>query len=276
MRLGVLRMGPFQAEVPGLEEIGAAAFTRLVVGVGEAEGAVELVVHPVPGVDVHAPRAERIQVTGQGEVEIVADDEIHAHIPEIETAGILFAEGRHQESRRPLRFLRDEAEGDADGEGDVFEGRPGGPEDRLLGRPGNDLRIIKVQVIMRVFQVADGIHAVHDADRPVGRHVDVLALQDAVILLRDHVLDDGLLVVEIVPELLHLVGLPVLGHLRPALPVLRHRIERAFRIDDAGVHVVFHVVGGQFHVLVTDRDITIIIYDALSVREDFDDRILGR
>ena len=55
MSLGILRVGPSQAEVPGLEEVGAAPFSGLVVGHVEREVSVGLVVHLVPGIHVHRP-----------------------------------------------------------------------------------------------------------------------------------------------------------------------------------------------------------------------------
>ena len=45
MGLGILRVGPPEAEVTGLHEVCAALFTRLVIGIGEGYLAVELVVY---------------------------------------------------------------------------------------------------------------------------------------------------------------------------------------------------------------------------------------
>ena len=55
MGLGILGVRPSKAEVTGLDEIRAALFTGLVVGVGEGDGSVELVIDLVSGVQVHGP-----------------------------------------------------------------------------------------------------------------------------------------------------------------------------------------------------------------------------
>ena len=179
MRLGILRVGPPEAEVLGLAEIRTALFTRLVVGVGEGEAAVELVVHLVPGVDIHAIGTQGEIAAGQGEVEIVAQDEVHTGVLDEESAGDLLAEGRHQQTRGPGGLGRDETEGESDGDRDIGDHRISRSEDRLLGGLRHDLRHGQFHVIVRVLQVADRVHAFLHVHRLVRHHLDLLALQEA-------------------------------------------------------------------------------------------------
>ena len=55
MSLGILRMGPSEAEVLGLDKVRAAFFSRLVVGKAEGQCAVELVIDFIAGVHVYRP-----------------------------------------------------------------------------------------------------------------------------------------------------------------------------------------------------------------------------
>ena len=55
MGLGILGVRPSEAEVTGLDEVRAALLTGLVIGVGEGDGSVELVIDLVSGVKVYGP-----------------------------------------------------------------------------------------------------------------------------------------------------------------------------------------------------------------------------
>ncbi len=205
MRLRILRMGPLEAEVRALLEIGATFLAGLVIGVGEGEVAVELVVHLVPGIDVDGIGSQGIVAAGQGQVEIVSQDEVHARVSDEKAAGDLLTESRHQQAGGARGLGRDEAEWQADGEGNVGNHGIGRAEDGFLGGLGDHLRHRHPHIIMRMFQVAHGVHAVPEVDGLVRHHFNLLALQETFRLLGDHVRDAGLLGVEIIVELLHLV-----------------------------------------------------------------------
>ena len=100
-------------------------------------------------------------------------------------------------------------------------------------------------------------------------------MQYAVVLGGDHVGDPGLAGIEIVPDLLHVVGLVALGHHGPSHPFRGRRVVDAFREHGSGLHVVFHVLRLQLHVLIFDAYVTIIIYESLSVAEILDDGVSG-
>ena len=127
-----------------------------------------------------------------------------------------------------------------------------------------------------MFGVAHGILALGDVDRIVVHHLYVAAPQYALVLAGDHVADPRLAGVEVVAQLMHVVGLVPLGHLRPAYPLALEAVVSAPGIDRPGLHVVLHVVGRELHVLVLDRHVAVIVYLALSVAEDLDHGIPGR
>ena len=55
MRLGVLGMGPFESEVPCLEEISASALAGLVVGKVHRKTTVAFVIYFISGIHIHGP-----------------------------------------------------------------------------------------------------------------------------------------------------------------------------------------------------------------------------
>ena len=125
---------------------------------------------------------------------------------------------------------------------------------------------------MRLFAVADCVAAVLDVDRSVRHHLDGLSVQDTVLLLCHHILDAGLHCLEVVADLLHLVGSLALSH-------FRHTCDHSRRVfcttceKSLGLQVVLHIVGSQFHITVSDGHVTIVIYHLLSACEIFDDGV---
>ena len=275
MRLGILRVRPFDAEIRRLVEVLAALFTPLVPRVVEGEIAVELVDYLVPGIDVHAEGPQREVAAGKGQIEVFAEHEIHAGVLDEEAALDLFTEGRHQQTRGAGGLGRDETEGKADGEGDVADDRIGRSENRLLGRLGDHLRHRQFHIIMRMLQVADRIDAVPHVDGLVRHHLDLLALEEAFGLLGDHVGDAGLAGVEVVTELLHLVGGVALLHFGLAHPFSGCLVLAAAGEDGVRLHVILDVVRGKLHVLVGDRGAAVVIDLPFAARELRDDGVLG-
>ena len=111
-----------------------------------------------------------------------------------------------------------------------------------------------------------------DVDGLVRHHLDILSVKNAVLLLSHHIIDSGLACVEVISHLLHGVGTRSLLHDRFSLDY-SGTVSRTTGIESGGRKVIFHVVGGQFHVSVCDADITIIVYDSFSVTEVFYDGI---
>ena len=128
---------------------------------------------------------------------------------------------------------------------------------------------------MRVLAVADSVFAFCDIDGLVRHHLDVLSVQDAFLLLGHHVGDACLAGIEIVPDLLHFVGLAVIFHFRKAF----YRSGRVFRAPceyGLGLQVIFHIIGGKLHVAVRNGDIAVIVYHPFPVGKVFDDGVFGR
>ena len=207
---------------------------------------------------------------------MIAENEIHAQVPEIETAGIFFAEGRHQQAGGTARTLRNEAEGNRDRQRDILDHRPSGAENRFLGRFRNDFRQGQVQVIMRIFQIADLVAAILDIDGLIGHHLDVLPVEKTFVLLGEHIGNPGLTRIEIVPEFLHFIRGAAFGHFRLSFPFSGKGVIRTAGKNRPRLHVILHVVRGQFHVSIGDGNIPIIENFALAVGEYFHDGILCR
>ena len=273
--LAVLLVGPLDAEVAGREKVRAALFTGLVVAVVEAEAAGEFVSDHVARVDVERPGAQGIDVAGHREVKVVADDEIHAHVAREETAGLFLAEGRHQQAGGAGGLFRYEAEGEHDGQRNAGDIGNRGAENGLLARFRDDLGHLELEEVMRFLEVADGVHAVGDVDGLVRQHLDVAALEQAFVLLGDHVGDAGLAALEVVAELFHLVGLAALAHFGHALPLAGQRVQGAPGIDRGRIHVILHVVGRQLEILVLDGNPAPVVDLALAVGEDLQRRVGG-
>ena len=151
----------------------------------------------------------------------------------------------------------------------------GRTENRLLGGLCDDFRETQLHVIVGLVQVAHRIAAAGDADRPVGGHLDALALNESFRLLGDHIFDLGLFAVEIVADLLHVIGLAILGHNRLPLPFPGEGVVCAPGKDRSRFHVVLHVVGGEFHIAVGDGHISVVKGFAGSLRKYFDNGVLG-
>ena len=126
---------------------------------------------------------------------------------------------------------------------------------------------------MRGVQVAHLIPSVIDIDGLVGHHLDIGTLEQALVLLGDHVRDPGLARIEIVPKFLHLVRGLSFGHFRLADPLAGKGVIGSPGEDGTGLHVIFHVVGRQFHVAVRNGHVAIIKDFALAVGENLDDRV---
>ena len=273
MGLGILCMGPLETEVAALEEIAAPALTLLVVGVRHGEAAVELVVDLIPGVDVHRPRSQGIDVAGNREVQIISENEIHARIARVEASGLFLAEGRHQHARGALRLLRNETERKDYGEVHSFDDRMRRTEHSLLRRFGDHLGRTELQVIVRFIGITHGILAIRDIDGTVGEHLDVVPVKDALVVIGGHIGDAGLLGVEVVPHLLHLIPVAALFHHGKPGPFAGLRVLDALGEHFTGIHVVLHVRRCELHVLVGHLDIAVIIDHPLSVGEDLNDGI---
>ena len=130
-----------------------------------------------------------------------------------------------------------------------------------------------MQVVVRLVEIADRILSACDIDGLVRHHLDLLSMQEAFLLLGNHVGNPGLAGAEIIPQFLHLVCILALLHFRKSLPLLGDGIVCSAGIDGAGLHVIFHEIGREFHVVVFDVDFAVVIYFPLSVGEDLDDRV---
>ena len=116
--------------------------------------------------------------------------------------------------------------------------------------------------------VTDSVLSMGDVDGLVWEHLYVLAVEDSVILLGYHVGDPGLAGIEVVSDLLHVERLVTLGHHGLAFPCAGKGIIGTSGKDRPGVHVVFHVVGLEFDVLIGDFHITPVEHLTLAVGKD--------
>ena len=274
--LGILRMGPAEAEVLGLYEVGAALFTGLVVGIAEGQGAVELVIDFITGVYVYRPGSQGEVGTRDGEVEIVTQHEVHTGVTDVEAARLFLAEGRHQEAGGPGRLLRHEAEGEDQGNRNAGHHGPCRAENGLLRGFGDDLGHTKLQVIVWLLQVADRIDTFLQVDGLVRHHLDALSLQQALALLGDHIGDAGLAGIEVIPQFVHLVRLPVLRHFRQAFHLPGSGVLAAAGEDGVGLHIVDQIIGRELHILIGDGGTAVVVDFTLPVGEIRDDGVFGR
>ena len=276
MGLGVLRMRPAEAEVLGLDEVGAAFFTGLVVGEVHGKVSVKLVIDFVSGVYIGRPGAQRIIAAGEGKVEIIPDDEIHTHIAGKEAAGLFLTKGGHQEAGGTGGFLGHEAKGQADGDGDIGNHRMRRAEHRFLRRLGDNLGHTQLQVIVRMLQVAHRVHAIPHIDGLVRHHLDFLALQDAFRLPGDHIGDASLLRIEIIAEFVHLVRLAAFRHFRQTFHLAGDEVFPPRGKDGVGFHIILDIIGRKLHILVGDRSTAIIVNHPLPITEVRYDGVFGR
>ena len=126
-----------------------------------------------------------------------------------------------------------------------------------------------------ILVVADRILSVFDIDGLVRHHLDALSVQDALVIVGQHVGDEGLVGIEIVPDFLHHIIVLSLLHLRLAFPFTTEGVQRAAGIDDARGHVIFHIIGGQGHVLVLNLHAAVVIDHAFPIGKILYDGIAG-
>ena len=113
---------------------------------------------------------------------------------------------------------------------------------------------------MRVVGIADRIFSVGDIDGPVFHHLDVAAVEYTLVVIGYHIVDERLAGIEVVVDILHLVLLAALFHHRSSGPLHLGGVKTAPGIDRPGFHVVLHIIRRQFHILVGDLHLTIIIH----------------
>ena len=276
MRFGILGMRPAYTEIRALVEIRAAPFSCDVVGIVHGETSVEFVVDTVTGVDVNCPGTQGEKVAGYRKVQVIPENEVHSSVFEVKTSCGLFAESRDQKSCGTFRALGNESERNTDKrQMDVFNHYVRGAENDLLRGIGNHLGSGKLQIVVRMVGVAHRIFSLGYIDGLVRHHLDVFAVQDAVVLGSYHILDTGLARIEIIAQFLHVVFLGAFLHHRPAYPFAGKGIVHAVGIDGARIHVVFHPLGGQLHVLVGNFNVAVVIYQTVPVFEMFDDGVPG-
>ena len=261
--LGVLGMAPVHAEVLRFAEGVSAALARDVVGVVDGQGTVEGVAFLVARCQAGRPRTVGVDVAGQGQVEVVADDHGIAEVAQVEAAGFLFTVARDQDAAGTVGPLRDEAEGDDERNRHVADHGVGRAEHGALLGFGHDLGRGHLQVVVRMFGVADRVLAARDVDGLVGHHLELFADQLAFLLLRGHVLDAGLAGLEVVVHLVHLVAFAAGGHHGAPRHLVGDGVGRTFGVDNVEFGVVGHVVGLEFHVLVFGGDVAEIIDDVV-------------
>ena len=126
---------------------------------------------------------------------------------------------------------------------------------------------------MRMVGVADGVFAMGEVDGLVLHHLDVAPVQDAVLVVREHVLDAGLARIEVVAHLVHVVGRRALLHHGTADPFALQGVVHAAGEHDPVVHVVLHVVGRELHVLVFHAGLAVVVDQAPAVGEVADHRV---
>ena len=251
--LGVLRVGPLDAEVALLDVVVLALFARLDVRILHVETAAVLVALDVARGGRCLPRTERVEAAAHRQVGVFAQREVVAQVAQEESLGVLLAVGRHQQARLGTHVDREEALGDAEEvDRHVLHHQVGRAGDDLLAR--NYLRLGHRQIEVRVVRlVAGGVFAVLDVDRVVGHLLHAAAHQPAVALLRGHALDLGLLRVEVVGDRVHLVGGRTVGELGLGDDELAlHRVGFAVGVDQFRVHVDAHEVGLEVAVLIGD------------------------
>ena len=251
--LGVLRVGPLDAEVALLDVVRFALFARLDVRVLEVEAAAVLVALDVARGGRSLPRSQRVDAAAHRQVGVFAQGEVIAQVAQEETFGVLLAVGGHQQARLGAHVDREEALGDAEEvDRHVLHHQVGRAGDHLLA--GYDLRLGHRQVEVGVVRmVAGGVLAVLDVDRVVGHLLHAAAHQPAVALLRGHALDFRLLRVEVVGDRVHLVGGRPFGEFGFGDNILAvERVGLAVGVDHLRIHVDAHVVGLEVAVLVGD------------------------
>ena len=113
-------MAPAERPVFGLIVVGQPLFTGMVAAHGEIEVSAEFVTLAVIGDEVGSPWTVGIDVSGKGEVNVVADGPIISSVFQIESAHAFFSVGGHDNTRSP--FLGDGKKGkrQGNGEGDIL------------------------------------------------------------------------------------------------------------------------------------------------------------
>ena len=128
---------------------------------------------------------------------------------------------------------------------------------------------------MRMLEVADSVLSLGDVYGLVRHHLYVLAVQESLLLLSYHIGDAGLVGVEIVAQLLHGVCGTALLHHRLALDLARKSVQSTPGEHCAGIHVILHIVGAEFHVLVLDGHVSVKENFPLPVAEHLHGGILA-
>ena len=192
---------------------------------------------------------------------MVAEHEVHTQATHIESSRLLFAEGRHKQAGRALRFFRDEAEGEADKrQFHILHHEVGRTYYGLLARLLHHLRSREGEIVVRVVGIADRIFSVGDIDGPVFHHLDVAAVEYTLVIIGYHIVYECLAGVEVIVHILHFILLSALLHHRSSHPFHFCGVVTAPGIDRPGFHVVLHIIRSKLHILVGDLHLTIIIY----------------
>ena len=254
--LAILRVRPLHAQVLRHTIIGHVFLARHVPTIIDAHVTAELIPLHILARGVYRPRAARVNIAPQLQVEVIIDRKIISQPLQIHTAGIVIAEVWHDQSTRILARKRKESKRNSQRQWHLAHhqvGRTCGDETTRL-----HLRLSHLQIEVRmVMVVAGGIFtALHHQHIALGLF-GLIGYHIALALLRHHMANDTLLGLEVIRDLIRLVTIfSVLKH-GFAHHLILYRIHLAARKQGAAIHANTYVLRRQFHRLVTQLAIAV-------------------
>ena len=196
---------------------------------------------------------------------MLSEDKVIAKPAHEKAPGGLLAVGRHEKSAAPSSHLRHETERYEKRQRHIFEHHMRWPEYRpSLVSACNQFCCRHLYIEVRMLVIACRILTLGYVYGVVGHLLEEAAVDITVALLRYHVLDFRLLGVEIIVDILHLVALPLVEHLRLAHYRTR-RVRQSLGKDSPGIHIIGHIICLDLHILVLYRNVAVKIDHPLAV-----------
>ena len=200
---------------------------------------------------------------------MVPEHEVISQAPEVETSGSLLSVCREEHSAASVAYSRHKTERQGERSRDAFYHRICRTEHRLFHRSGiDDLGCGHLEVEMRFFSVAGSVYTSGDVDGVVSHLLDILTFNIAFSLLGHHILDLGLLCVEVIIHALHRVGILSLLEFRISLDHAG-RVRQTFGEHGPCLDIIGYVICLDRYIIICDGNVSIVVEHTFAVSQDF-------
>ena len=249
--LRVLRVCPSQTEVVLLNVVCFALIARLYRREIEVYTSVILISLDIARWSIHLPRAQSIEASREGKVDVFAQNEVVSQTSDKESSRGIFSVWRHQQTRLRSEIYGEESlRNTSKVDWYIVHNQIGRTRNNLLAR--NNFRLGHGEVEVRIIRmVTSGIFTMTNIDWVIRHLLNLSADQPTITLLSCYALNKRLFRSKVVGYGIHSIGRTALFEDRMCIFRLAlNCISLSVRIYLLGCHIYLHIIGLQTHILV--------------------------